>query len=111
MINLIIYLDRSEKAKDLVNDLLENRLVASASIDSDNEYFTIIDDQVTKTIHTVITAQTKANLFSKVSDFIVQKHGIDPPIFSLPITQTNDSFADDIRSKTEVRANASNTNN
>ena len=100
MINLIIYLDHSGKAEELVNDLLNNRLVASASIDSDNEYFTLINGEVTKTIHTVITAQTKANLFSKITDYILKVHGIDPPIFSLPIAQSNDSFAKNIRAKT-----------
>ncbi|MFK8044648.1 MAG: divalent cation tolerance protein CutA [Crocinitomicaceae bacterium] len=101
MINLIIYLNSESEAKTLVNDLLTNRLVASASIDSDNEYYTILEGQVCKTIHTVITAQTKANLFSSIEAFVAEKIGIKPPIFSLPITQTNDNFADDIRSRTK----------
>jgi len=101
MINVIIYLDSDSEAHKLVSDLLTNRLVASASIDSNNAYYTILEGQVCETIHTVITAQTKANLFSSIENFVTEKIGIQPPIFSLPITQSNDNFADDIRSRTK----------
>lgn len=100
MINIIIYLEKAEEAQTLVNELLTQQMVASASIDSNNEYFTMINGKVAKTIHTVITAQTKASLFSRISDYILTKHDKDTPVFSLPITQSNDNFADDIRSKT-----------
>jgi uncharacterized protein involved in tolerance to divalent cations len=104
MINLIIYLEQATDAHALVNELLSKKMVASASIDSDNAYFTVINGKVTKTIHTVITAQTKASLFSSISDYILERHDKDTPIFSMPITQSNDNFAEDIRAKTKTIA-------
>lgn len=100
MVTVIIYLDENEHAEELVKGLLKSGLAASASIDSDNSYYEINDGDVNKTTHTVITAQTKALLFSKIELFVINTIGNEVPMFSLPITQTNQFFDKYIRERT-----------
>jgi uncharacterized protein involved in tolerance to divalent cations len=100
MINIIIYLDEKDQAEELVKGLLKSGLAASASIDSDNSYYIIDKGEVSQTTHTVITAQTKALLFSRIELFVLDKIGVEVPIFSLPITQTNQFFDKYIRERT-----------
>lgn len=103
MVNLIIYFDdyNDKDAQELVVSLLEQKLIASASIDADNEYYTTKDDKISKASHTVITAQTKSLLFTQIEKYVNEKYGKDIPIFSIPITQVNDYFDTYIRKRTK----------
>ena len=103
MVNIIIYLEDEmrESASQLVSSLLEHELVASASIDEDNSYYIKREGEVTKTTHTVITAQTKSLMFSDVVSFIKSELGEGVPVFSMPLTQMNDHFNEYIKSRTK----------
>lgn len=103
MVTVIIYLEESSHAEELVNGLLKSGLAASASIDSDNSYYEINDGTVNKTTHTVITAQTKALLFSKIELFVINMIGTEVPMYSLPITQANQFFDQYIRKRTMMK--------
>lgn len=101
MINLIIYLDKKHDATRLVNLLLQEELVANASIDIDNISYRVENNQIVQSTNNVITAQTKALLFSLIEKLIKEKYGDDTSIYSLPITQANYYFDMFIRSNTK----------
>ncbi len=100
MINLIIYLDKLNEAKELVDLLLKNELIANASIDNDNVSYRLIQGDLHKTVNSVITAQTKSMLFSTIVKLIEEKYGENVVIYSMPITQANASFDELIRNHT-----------
>lgn len=92
MINLIIYLQNKQDAETLVHYLIKNSWVAHASIDVDNRSYFLKDNEVAiQSLH-VVTAQTKSLLFSKITNHIEEKFGAHIPVYSLPITQTNNEF-------------------
>lgn len=101
MVNIIIYLDRKHDAQALVNNLLKEELIANASIDRDNVSYRRENGTFVKNINTVITAQTKALLFSYIEKLVREQCGEDIPIYSLPITQVNGSFDAFIRTNTK----------
>jgi uncharacterized protein involved in tolerance to divalent cations len=92
MVNVIIYLEEKHAAKELVDSLLQAGLIANASIDDKNISFMLKNNQVIESVNTVITAQTKSLLFSKIEEFVRVMFGDRVPIYSLPITQANHSF-------------------
>jgi uncharacterized protein involved in tolerance to divalent cations len=100
MVNVIIYLKQLEEAKSLIHDMLHEGLVAHASIDHENDSYKIVDGSVVKEVNFVVTAQTKALLFSEIDTMVKGKLGDQVPIYSLPITQANDSFDRWIRANT-----------
>ncbi len=103
MVNIVIYLENElrKKSQELVQSLLKHELVASASIDEDNSYYIKKKNEVLKTTHTVITAQTKSLMFSDVVSFIKSELGEKVPVFSMPLTQMNDHFNEYIKSRTK----------
>ena len=101
MINAIIYIDKVHDAKVLVEILLKDGLIANASIDNDNISYKIEDNEMIKNVNNVITAQTKSLLFSLIEKYIKEKYGDNVQIYSVPITQANNSFDALIRSNTK----------
>ncbi len=100
MINVIIYLKSREHAEILVSQMLRESLVAHASIDHENDSYKVVEGIVKKEVNVVITAQTKALLFSEIDTLVKNTLDDSVPIYSLPITQTNKSFDNWIRSNT-----------
>jgi len=100
MVNIIIYLEQSNEAQEIVHELLEAKLIANASIDIENESYSLENETIVKRINSVITAQTKSMLFSTIEKLIHEKHGSEVPIFSVPITQANEKFDFIIRNST-----------
>lgn len=100
MVNIVIYLKENHPAKELVNELLEQGLIANASIDKDNISYKKESEGVVQTVNTVITCQTKSILFPQVELLVRQKYGEEIPIYSLPIIQSNSSFDQMIRNRT-----------
>ncbi|MFN0048179.1 MAG: hypothetical protein ACKVOU_03530 [Cytophagales bacterium] len=100
MVNVIIYLEKSNEAKILVDNLLKFGLVANASIDMNNISYRIEDGNIVESTNSVITAQSKSLLFSSIEVFVKEEYGPNVPIYSLPITQANDSFDSLIRGHT-----------
>jgi uncharacterized protein involved in tolerance to divalent cations len=100
MVNIVIYLDNNNPSQDLVNELLEEGLIANASIDIDNISYKKEPEGVVQNINTVITCQTKSMLFPLIEKLIKQKYGQEIPIYSLPIIQSNSSFDQMIRNRT-----------
>lgn len=100
MVNVIIYLCSSKQAEDIVFELLKDNLIANASIDVDNTSYCIKNNEIVKTVYSVITAQTKSLLFSSIEQIVEDKYGKDIHIYSLPITQANTSFDSLIRNST-----------
>lgn len=89
------------EATVLVNSLLEEGLIANASIDNDNTSYRIENNKIVKNVNCVITAQTKALLFSLIDKYIKENYGEHVQIYSLPITQANSSFDTLIRTNTK----------
>lgn len=100
MVNVLIYLNQSSNAEEIVFELLKSKLIANASIDIDNINYHLENNEIVKTVNTVITAQTKSLLFSSIESIIHNKFGTDIPVYSLPITQANTSFDLLIRNST-----------
>ena len=100
MVNIIIYLNSNNPAQELVNELLEEGLIANASIDIDNVSYKKENDGVVQIVNTVITCQTKSMLFPLIEKLIMHKYGQEIPIYSLPIIQSNSSFDQMIRNRT-----------
>jgi uncharacterized protein involved in tolerance to divalent cations len=101
MINVYIYLDSQKNATELVRALMENNLLAHASIDKDNNSFIKIEGKIHEQTNFVITGQTKALLFNHILEYI-SKQGIENiKVYSLPITQCNEIFGEVIRSNTQ----------
>ena len=92
MVNVIIYMPNPDLAQELVLQLLLEGLIAHASIDRDNNSFRLVDGVLVRDIYFVITAQTKALLFSELDKLVREKYGEHIPIYSMPITQANASF-------------------
>lgn len=101
MVNMYIYLDSEEIAQEVAMELMKSNLAGHASIDNDNNSFTKVNGKITKQSVYVLTIQTKALLFDKIVKFTAARCGSDIKIYSLPITQCNTAFADDIRNSTE----------
>lgn len=101
MINVYIYLDSQKDARLLVEGLLAADLLAHASIDKDNHSFMKTNGIITEQTSYVITGQSKALLFGDIVRY-VEAHGKDNiRIFSLPVTQCNETFANIIRTSTK----------
>lgn len=101
MIYAIIYLESNEVAEEIAQEFLLNGLAASASIDIDNRFMIVENDKIVKSIHIVLTLQTKALLFSKINNFVAQKLGKNVPVFTLPITHSNDYFYHFLKDNTQ----------
>lgn len=100
MLNVYIYLDDKINAEELVQQILQQKLVANASIDVDNNYYELVDDKVEKKVHVVITAQTKGLLFKPLTDFIERNFGKQVPVFASPLVSANFFFDQFIRNAT-----------
>ncbi len=100
MVNIIIYLAKEHDAKYLVDTMLNEQLIANATIDMDNISFNIENNHVISTENTVITAQTRSMLISKIENFIASKYGENVRICSIPIIHANNSFDALIRNNT-----------
>lgn len=103
MINVYISLKKEENAEELVSKLIGLKLIAHASIDSDNLSYIANAGTVTKQIVSLITAQTKSLLFNDIVDYVHAHYKGETKIYSLPITQCNEIFSSLIRSQTEKR--------
>ena len=100
MINIIIYLRQNQQPKEIVNFLLKERLIASASIDEYNVCYKMVDDVIVEENFSVITSQSKALLFDDVVNAVETKLGEKVAINSIPIVGANGFFNDTIRKRT-----------
>ncbi len=93
MVNVIIYLKQHHNASDLVTKLLHAELIATASIDSNNRFYTKhTDGTIIEEIKNVITAQSKGLLFNDLVAFVQDIVGHDVFIVGIPIVYSNDNF-------------------
>ena len=100
MVNVIIYLSQNESSEDLAKDLVGSGLAAGASVDAENSRFVKEGSIVVKKVHTVLTLQSKASLFTNIVEFVESFLGEEVPIYSIPITQTDERFDQLIRERT-----------
>lgn len=100
MVNLVIYLKKDFDPVGLVEKLLNAQLIASASIDQNNESLTLQDGILSKDIYNVITAQTKSLLFAELAKMIEGEFGPDVPVNATPIVASNKIFNELLRSRT-----------
>ncbi|MEO9965121.1 MAG: divalent cation tolerance protein CutA [Reichenbachiella sp.] len=100
MINVLIYMNDKEQAEELARELVNEKLGASASVNVDNNYFELIDEKVRKIEHVVITLQTKALLFSVLTEFVEKRLQLEVPIYALPLISANQFFDQFIRNNT-----------
>lgn len=100
MISMYFYLDKTHDAEELAVDLLQRGLVAHASIDLNNNSLTMENGAIKKQECSLITAQSKALLFNKISEFLTSKYKNHIKTYSAPIAQCNEVFSDLIRTNT-----------
>ncbi len=100
MVNIIIYLEKGQDAKNLVKHLLSEKLIASASIDENNISYELENNTFSEKVYSVITAQSKTLLFNDVVNAVTEKIGFELPINSIPIVASNKLFDAKIKSKT-----------
>ena len=100
MINVIIYLKKELNPHDLVKFLLEEKLIAFASIDMDNKTYLMKNGALLEEIHNVITAHTKALLLNNIIEALEGKIGESIVINSVPIVGTSSIFNEMVESKT-----------
>lgn len=100
MVNVIIYLKKEHDAKEVVKFLLEEKLIASASIDENNVSYKLENGELLEDVYSVITSQSKSLLFKEIVKALEAKTGQDTPIISTPIVASNRIFDDTIRAKT-----------
>lgn len=100
MINVYIYLDSQEDARELTYNLIDKGLFAHASIDKDNHSIQKTGDKITEQTYFVITGQTKALLFNSILYHVKQQGIENAKIYSVPITQCNETFGEMIRNNT-----------
>ncbi len=100
MVNIVIYLKKEINAIELVKHLLEEKLIASATIDENNVSYKLEDNNFSTVTKNVITAQSKALLFSEIAKAVETKIGFETPIYSIPIISSNTVFKSNIKSNT-----------
>lgn len=100
MVNVIIYLKKAHEPKRLVESLLIEKLVASASIDYNNVSYKLVKSEIQEEEYNVITVQSKSLLFNEIVEFVEQQIEEEVPIISTPIVGANRIFDSLIRSKT-----------
>lgn len=96
----MIYFEKLDEAQMLINQLLNESLIANASIDSNNISYMLKEGVIQTKIYAVVTAQTKNLLFSQIEHIVAEKFGDRVLMYSLPITNANIYFDQEIRNKT-----------
>ncbi|MBK9319235.1 MAG: hypothetical protein IPM91_10665 [Bacteroidetes bacterium] len=84
MVNIIIYLKKTYNAKEVVRELLAEKLIASASIDENNISYKMENGVLIEELSSVITAQSKSLLFSEIAKSLQNMFGEEIPIISSP---------------------------
>lgn len=97
MINMVIHLNKKHDPNQLIETLFEQQLVGQASVDVNNVSYIKQNGQIEKVINSVITLQTKALLFSEITQIVESTFGDDVHITSVPIVGCNKSFDSIIR--------------
>ncbi len=101
MINMIVYLKKQHNPIELVEQLLRENLIASATIDENNTSYEVNNGVLDQQVNYVITMQTKALLFNEIAKIVEAKFGQETPINSVPIVSSNKTFEETIKSKTK----------
>jgi uncharacterized protein involved in tolerance to divalent cations len=100
MVSIVIYLKKEHQAKQLVQLLLSEHLIASASIDENNVSYLWDEEGIIEVVYTVITAQSKAMLFNEIVKSVETQIGENTPIHAIPIVGSNRIFDQTVRTKT-----------
>jgi len=101
MVNIIIYLEEKSNVESLLSELLQAKLIATASVDFTNLQYELINGQVHTKTYNVVTLQTKSLLFREVCNVVVEKFGDSTRIISTPILSANMKFEEQIRFETK----------
>jgi uncharacterized protein involved in tolerance to divalent cations len=100
MIQITLYTDSENEAKQIAESLLKANLVAYVSIDIKNNFYSLDKDGNLMTEeHAVLKAITRALLFQKVEDYIHLHFKKHIKIYAVPIAHANQDFSDNIRKK------------
>jgi uncharacterized protein involved in tolerance to divalent cations len=101
MVNVLIYLNSEFDPNLVVKRLLEERIIAKATIDLDNTSYEFNDGDLVIKKYSIVTIQTRSLLFSKLVEMVETEFSTELPIYSLPITQSNNWFDQFIREQTK----------
>lgn len=102
MVNVLIYLDKKHNHLKLVEFLLSEKLIATASIDFNNLSYTLRDNKIEEQIFCVITAQSKALLFNDIVSAVEKTIGKGIAIIALPIVGYNQEYNELIKLKVKL---------
>lgn len=100
MVNVLIYLNSEFDPNLVVKRLLEERIIAKATIDLDNTSYEYNDGDFVIKKYSIVTIQTRSLLFSKLVEMVEKEFSPELPIYSIPITQSNHWFDQFIREQT-----------
>jgi uncharacterized protein involved in tolerance to divalent cations len=100
MVNVLIYLNSQTNPEELVELLLKSKLIAKATIDTDNESFELYNGEIITRKYSIVTIQTKSLLFTQIVKLVEENYSANIPIYSLPITQSNHWFDEFVRKQT-----------
>lgn len=100
MVNILIYLRKEHDPKELVKHLLNEKLIARASIDTDNINYKIKDGVLLEENYNVITALSKALLINSVIEAAELMIGQPLAINSTPIVGSSSYYNEIIKSNT-----------
>jgi uncharacterized protein involved in tolerance to divalent cations len=101
MVNVLIYLKSEFDPNLVVKRLLEERIIAKATIDLDNTSYEFNGGNLEIKKYTIVTIQTRSLLFSKLVEMVETEFSSEIPIYSIPITQSNNWFDQYIREQTK----------
>lgn len=101
MVTVFISLEDQTKAKQIAEALLKEKLVAEIRIDYNNHVFNMVNDEIIEKTTCILTMQTKGMLFNDVMHYVQSRFGNEIPVYSVPITQGNESLTNQIRNNTK----------
>lgn len=100
MVNVVIYLKKKFNAEELVTFLLSKKLIATASIDENNNSYIMQNGLLHKELYSVITAKTKSLLVHSIIEEVEKRTDGEVLINSTPIVGTNKFFDDLVKQNT-----------
>lgn len=101
MVNVLIYLKSEIDPNQVVKRLLEERIIAKATIDLDNISYEFNEGVLVVKNYSIVTIQTRSLLFTDLVQIVELEFSSEIPIYSLPITQSNTWFDKYIRQQTK----------
>lgn len=102
MIQIYIITKDEKTAGNIASDLVKEKLAVAVRVDYNQHYFFLdqTDEPDDRIVH-VVMGLTKALLFNECLDFIHSRFDKNIFVYSIPITQVNETLSDIVRNSTK----------